>query len=535
VESQPAGRPAARAEGRLWRFLRERSLLLKRAESVDELLGQAASAALALTGAERAIVLIRDEGGMLDERARVWRAGAEPGAGGDRPLSRTAVSRALEERRPVLLTDVSAAEDFRAVESVSAMELMTILAFPLLAPQIEGGGAPPGTPPVLGVLYLDSRAASGHLEAPELELLQILGTQTATMLVNLTLRNRLDRELEGYRREVRARWGALLGASPAMQEVFAVAERVAAVDLSVLITGETGTGKDTLAREIHEHSPRRGAPFVYLNVSSIPGNLLEAELFGIESGVATGVDARPGLLRQAAGGTIYLDEIAELRSEVQAKLLRFLQELEVLPVGGAAPIPVDVRVISSTSADLEARIADGAFREDLYYRLAGIRIDLPPLRRRLEDVLPLARSFIAAHARRYGRAAPELAPDAANALLRHGWPGNVRELENGIRRAVIFARGERITAADLQLDEGAAGASDSPGEGDGLGAVEGATLAAALERFDRAQIHAALSRTRGRVNRAAELLGISRMALHRVLRKYSIDYRAYRAGEGEDG
>ncbi len=242
----------------------------------------------------------------------------------------------------------------------------------------------------------------------------------------------------------------LVGASPAIREVFRMIDKTAAVNATVLITGPSGVGKELVARAIHAAGPRSGRTFVPINCGAIPAELFESEVFGHSRGAFTGaVEHHPGLLLAADGGTILLDEVSEMRPEMQVKLLRVLQDGEVWPVGSASPRTVDVRVLAATNRDLRLLTAQGVFREDLYFRLGVITIEVPPLEVRGDDVIMLARHFIERFAVATGRAVPDLEDTAVEALTRYGWPGNVRELENLMHHLVVMVEGERIAASDL--------------------------------------------------------------------------------------
>ncbi len=246
-------------------------------------------------------------------------------------------------------------------------------------------------------------------------------------------------------------YGEMVAADPVSQELARLAQRVAQSDATVMITGESGVGKEVLARYIHNHSIRAQAPFVAINCAAIPENMLEAVLFGYEKGAFTGAhQARPGKFEQAQGGTLLLDEITEMDIGLQSKLLRVLQEREVERLGGRRVIDLDVRVLATSNRDLRQAVFDGGFREDLYYRLNVFPLELPPLRERREDILPLARKFILRHL--HGKPLPELCHDAMTRLHQYDWPGNVRELENVIQRALILNRGGRITATDIHFE-----------------------------------------------------------------------------------
>jgi DNA-binding NtrC family response regulator len=319
--------------------------------------------------------------------------------------------------------------------------------------------------------------------------------------------------------------GRMIGTSRAMHDLFKMIGRAAAADTTVLVTGESGTGKELVARAIHEHGGRKNGPFVAINCAAIPDNLLESELFGHERGAFTGADSlRPGKFELANRGTLILDEIGEMAPALQAKLLRVLQAREVTRLGGATPIRLDVRVVVLTNADLEAKVASGGFREDLYYRLNVFRIRVPPLREREDDVLALARHFLARERARLKRPIVGFAPQAERALGAHAWPGNVRELENVIAQACVKAKGDRIQAADLSLAASARGsASDaSTALAEALAELLRAFPGEVYERVERMLVERALEATAGNQVQAARLLGVTRnvirnrMAKHRV-------------------
>jgi two-component system NtrC family response regulator len=303
----------------------------------------------------------------------------------------------------------------------------------------------------------------------------------------------------------------MLGASSKMESIFSSIRKVAATNAPVLLLGESGTGKELAALAIHQRSPRNNGPFVPINCSGIPENLLESELFGHEKGAFTGAHMqRTGLIEAAANGTLFLDEIGELPPSLQVKLLRFLQEQRFQRVGGRQEIKIDTRVIAATNADLKQAIAQGRFREDLYFRIAVVVIKLPPLRERDDDVALLAQDFLNRYAAQNAKKKMSLAPGAVRALYRHQWPGNVRELQNRIKRAVIMADDRRVTAADLELEE----------EGHGP-----ATLRDAREAVEKELVEGALRRHRGKIAAAAAELGISRPTFYELMEKLRIHRR----------
>jgi two-component system NtrC family response regulator len=306
--------------------------------------------------------------------------------------------------------------------------------------------------------------------------------------------------------------GSIITAAPEMLKVARTIERVASADVSVMLLGASGTGKELLARAVHEKSGRKGE-FIAINCAAIPENLLEAELFGYERGAFTGaVKSNVGKIELAQGGTLFLDEVGDIPLPLQVKLLRFLQERVIERIGGRQPIAVDTRIVCATHQDLEAMIADGRFRDDLYYRLAEIVVKIPSLAERSGDAMLLARHFVNRLSRDLNPAVQSLAPDAVAAIDAYAWPGNVRELENRIKRAVIMADGKSVTAADLDLQ----GASEVGEE------VLPINLRAAREIADRKAIRQAMSRTDNNISGAAKLLGISRPTLYDLLRQYDL-------------
>ena len=338
---------------------------------------------------------------------------------------------------------------------------------------------------------------------------------------------------------------ALVGRSPAMQGLYKAIGRVAGTEATVLVRGESGTGKELVARLVYQHSPRKGSPFVVINCVAIPETLLESELFGYEKGAFTGATARRvGKIEQADGGTVFLDEIGDMPLPIQGKLLRLLEERSVERLGGAGPRRVDVRIIAATNRDLEAAVAEGRFREDLYYRLRVVTLWLPPLREREGDVDLLADHFQARQAREMDVPAPGFTDAARRALAGHAWPGNVRELANAMRKALIFSRGVPL-GADEVLD---AIHGDRPGEappGDDFDEAVGRFVRARLARggehvldeivdhFAARTIEEALRLTSGNRTQAARLLGVSRPTLLARMDRYAIRVQAQVSGRSE--
>jgi putative PEP-CTERM system response regulator len=302
--------------------------------------------------------------------------------------------------------------------------------------------------------------------------------------------------------------GGLITAAPEMLKVTGMIERVASADVSVMLLGASGTGKEVLARGLHEKSGRKGQ-FIAINCAAIPETLLESELFGHEKGAFTGaVKTTEGKIELADGGTLFLDEIGDVPLPLQVKLLRFLQERVIERVGGRKPIAVDTRIVCATHQDVDAMVAGGTFREDLYYRLAEIVVRIPSLAERTGDPVLLAKHFLHHYAKTMNRPVTGLSPDALSAIDAWGWPGNVRELENRMKRAVIMADGKSVTAIDLDLAE-----RDTP---------DPINLKAVRETADRKAIRHALARAEGNISNTAKLLGISRPTLYDLLKNYDL-------------
>jgi len=331
---------------------------------------------------------------------------------------------------------------------------------------------------------------------------------------------KLTRENRHLRRQLSRRAAdEVVAESPAMRAVLELCDRAAPARAPVLIQGESGTGKELVARRLHYLSERVAGPFVAVNCKAFSAGVLESELFGHEKGAFTGAQAaRAGCFERADGGTLFLDEIGEVDLDFQGKLLRVLQEGEVLRVGGTAPRRVDARVVSATNRDLREEVRAGRFREDLYFRLNVIPVQVPPLRARREEIVPLARHFLARHAAEAGRALT-LGDEAVARLLAHDWPGNVRELENAIERAVVLARTETIVPEDLLLEGGATGAPGAGGAGGDAGPGLTGTLQECLDRATADRIRAALKAADGRRADAALSLGIDRTTLYRLMKR----------------
>jgi formate hydrogenlyase transcriptional activator len=436
-----------------------------------------------------------------------------PEVGTTFPLAGSAAGRAIADRAPCVVDPLDpAAPRFREEVPLAALGYGSLVSFPLV---FEGE--------VLGTLDIAHRPAEGLLAccfevARQVARLVAIAVHNSLMLGEVQRLNRLlDRENTLLKEEIRQfrRDQRYLAESPATRRVVERIRLAAPATTTVLIRGETGTGKEGLARMVHEFSPRFHAPFVAVNLGAMPEGLVESELFGHEKGAFTGASRRrPGRFEQADGGTLFLDEVGDASPAVQIRLLRVLQERVVERVGGTEPVKVDVRVVAATNRDLEELVARGAFRSDLFYRLAVFPVDLPPLRERREEIRPLASHFLAREAALMNRRPPAVSEEAWRALEAHAWPGNVRELENFVQRALILSPGPELVLPDLP--------SRPAGE---RAAAPGAEVPARFDDAVRDLIERTLRRCGGRVygpGGAAAALGLRPTTLQGKMRRYGI-------------
>lgn len=358
-------------------------------------------------------------------------------------VSDSILKQAMEKGEPLIVSDAIHDERFSAAQSVVDLKLSSVMCVPLIFRN-----------QVLGALYLGNDRVAGLFTTDDLEVFKIYAGQAALILHNAQLMLELFSDNNALKEELKATsFGRILGQSEPMRRITRTIEKLANTDISVMIRGETGTGKELIARELHSRSSRRDKPFISINCGAIPEQLLESELFGHVKGSFTGaVTNRVGKFEAADGGTIFLDEIGEMPASLQVKLLRVLQERCIDKVGENFPVPVDIRVISATHRDLEVAIKEGNFREDLFYRLNEIEIPVPPLRERGEDILLIARYLLDKFTERYpNRKLRGFSKEALTAMRSYFWPGNVRQLENRIRKAVVMCEGPQIGPEDLEL------------------------------------------------------------------------------------
>jgi transcriptional regulator with GAF, ATPase, and Fis domain len=472
---------------------------LMTSRSVDELLEGLLDGVIEVTGAGKGAVLMVDssEGANAELRLRalrnVRREVIEDAAGS---ISDSIVRHVVETKRPIIVSDALNDTTFGKSESVVALRLSSVMCAPLLS---QGE--------VIGVLYVGNDEIKHLFVRTQLDLLFIFAGQASLILQNAMLLTALREDKQKLTKELSdKRFGEIIGACPSMLEVFRKLEKVAGTDISVLVTGETGTGKELIAHELHTRSNRASGPFVTVNCGAIPENLIESELFGHVRGAFTGaVASRPGKFQQANCGSLFLDEIGELALPLQVKLLRALQERVVYRVGDSKPEKCDIRVIAATNRNLEEMVADGTFREDLYYRLNVVNLWLPPLRERGEDTFIIAKALLGKYADELGSPVKGFSPPALTAIRKYAWPGNIRQLENRIKKALVLCDRNLLNAEDLDLDESAQAPT--------------VPLEKAKEDFQRRYVMEVLERNNGNRTQTARDLGVDPRTIFRYLER----------------
>jgi transcriptional regulator with GAF, ATPase, and Fis domain len=479
--------------------LQEFSERLMGTDSADKLFDSMLEAVLEVTGAEKGFVMVLEEQaeGATKPVVRATRhARGEWGAGAEAKLSDTIVAKVLETGKALIVTDAQADAAFARSESVVALKLSSVMCAPL---RYQGQ--------TTGVIYVGNDRVKGLFQRAQLEVLSVFAAQASLLVQNALLVQSLREDKARLSSDLQnARFGEIVGSCASMLEVFRKLQRVATTDITVLITGETGTGKELIAREIHRRSTRANGPFVVINCGAIPENLIESELFGHARGAFTGaVQSRPGKFQLADKGTLFLDEVGELPLAMQVKLLRAIQERVVTRVGESRGEPVDIRIVAATNRVLEDEIKNGRFREDLYYRLNVVNLYLPPLRERGDDVLIIAKALLSKHALELNPKVNGFTPAALAAIRRNDWRGNIRQLENRIRRALVLCDRNLLGPDDLDLG--------AQSEGPIL------PLEKAKEEFQRRYVLEALERNGGNRTQTARDLGVDPRTIFRYLEK----------------
>ncbi|MFY9743691.1 MAG: sigma 54-interacting transcriptional regulator [Candidatus Sulfotelmatobacter sp.] len=417
-------------------------------------------------------------------------------------VSRTVARQVMEQGVAMLSSDVMASDGLRQVESLAALEVRSLICVPLTVFQRR-----------IGCIYLDNDTLAGRLNEEHLQLVTAIAGLSAVALENARRLHWLEQENERLIVEV-TQDRSLIGEGARIREIYQFLRRVAPTEGTVLIEGESGTGKELAARAIHRNSPRANKPFMAINCAAIPESLLESDLFGHERGAFTGAGAqKKGRFEVADGGVIFLDEIGELAPTLQVKLLRVLQEREFERVGGTHVIKVDIRLVAATNRNLEQAVRSGKFRQDLYYRLAVLKVTMPTLRERREDIPMLARHFVQKHAKRCKVKPRPISREALSCLVNYDWPGNVRELENAIERALVLGSSDMILPEDLP---------ESLLERTPPADMTEAKYHAAVKELKKQLILDAVGQTQGSYADAARILGVHPNYLHRLIRNLEL-------------
>jgi transcriptional regulator with GAF, ATPase, and Fis domain len=519
LDVTPASQPGStgQAEGDIagLRRLHAFSERLMTVSSVDELLETLLDDVIQLTGAARGVVLLVDVGGDKGTAPRVRASRNVRSEAIEDPsgaISDSIVRQVIDTKRPIIVSDALTDTTFGKSESVIALKLSSVMCAPLLS---QGE--------TVGALYVGNDEVKHLFERKQLDLLTIFAGQASLILQNAMLLSALRADKEKLQGELEdKRFGEIIGACASMMEVFRKLAKVAATDISVMITGETGTGKELIAREIHRRSNRASGPFVTVNCGAIPENLMESEMFGHVKGAFTGaIASRAGKFQQADGGTLFLDEIGELTLQLQVKLLRAIQERVVYRVGDNRPERCDIRIVAATNRTLEDMIKTGEFREDLYYRLNVVNLWLPPLRDRADDVFIIAKALLSKYADEMGSQVRGFSPQALAAIRKASWPGNIRQLENRIKKALVLCEKTLLGPEDLDLGADA----ESPI----------VPLEKAKEDFQRRYVLEVLERNNGNRTQTARDLGVDPRTIFRYLEKEQNPMPSGAGGGGGSG
>jgi transcriptional regulator with GAF, ATPase, and Fis domain len=492
--------PATSRVARNLNALLKISRIVHAIRDLNDLQGQLLDLIFEVVPAGRGAILLADrEGQQFNSMFARMR---EPGRGQPVKVSRTIARQVLEQGIAILGSDVPSHSDLREVESLASSEVRSLLCVPLTVFQR-----------ITGCIYLDSDSLGSRLNEEHLQLVTAIAGISAVALENARRLQWLEQENERLTVEI-SQERSLVGEGARMKEVYQFLKLAAPTDSTVLIEGESGTGKELAARALHRNSPRASKPFVAINCSAIPETLLESDLFGHERGAFTGAASqKKGRLEVADEGVVFLDEIGELAPALQVKLLRVLQEREFERVGGTHPIKLDIRLIAATNCNLEQAVREGRFRQDLYYRLAVLKITMPTLRDRREDIPMLVRHFVQKHAKRCKVKPRPVSREALSCLVNYDWPGNVRELENAIEHALVLGSSDTILPEDLP--ESLLERTPAP-------EMTEAKYHAAVKELKKQLILDAVEQTQGSYADAARILGVHPNYLHRLIRNLEL-------------
>ncbi|MDD3642173.1 MAG: sigma 54-interacting transcriptional regulator [Candidatus Krumholzibacteria bacterium] len=516
TRSRDLGERLANSERRLEKLERLTSVTrsMNSTLNLNELLAKIVDSIIALADTDRGFLMLRGRSGELEFRiARDRRE--RPLGETDFEVSTSIIDEVAEKGEPLFISDLNKNSRFKDQKSVLDLQLKTAVCLPL---KVEDR--------VVGVIYTDASRLSVEIAEEDMPILGAFAAQAAIAIENARLhgelvlsRERLARENQELKAELSEKYefSGIIGKSRQMQEIFGTVGKIAPFETTVLIHGETGTGKELIARAIHFNSPRKTKQLVTINCGAMPAELLESELFGHKKGSFSGATSdKAGLFETANGGTLFLDEIGDMPTGLQVKLLRALQEGEIRRVGENVSRSVDVRVIAATNRDLAGDIKSGRFRQDLFYRLNVVPITIPPLRERKDDILPLALHFLEKYSAKMGKDAIEISPAALRLMLSGSWPGNVRELENMIERALATCGdSKRLTPEHFPQIEAQEPARDES-------QIE-KSLKDKLRVMEKRFILDALERNEWKITRAAESLEVTRQHLHNKIRQYGLN------------
>lgn len=468
----------------------------------DELLENTLDIALQQLSSERGFILLRDDIRDGQYIPRVVRNIDSQQVSEVKDISHSTVEKVLETGQPILTFDALSDERFDEARSVIMHQIRSIACVPLL---LKGER--------IGVIYIDSRGQKARFTRQSLDFLQAFANQAAIALENARLVAQLQQDNELLKEEFHRIYAfkEIIGKSKAMEQVFRMMGKVLNNDITVLLLGETGTGKELVARAIHHNGWRKQKRFVPVNCGAIPENLIESELFGHKKGAFTGaVSDKKGLIETAHGGTLFLDEVGELPLNMQVKFLRFLQDKQFTPVGEVRTREADVRIVAATNQNLEEAVHRKQFREDLFYRLNVIHIRIPPLRERKKDIPILVQHFLSQYSNKLEKPVTGVNAEAMERLMAYHWPGNVRELENTIERAVVMATSSQITDEDLMLP---------PVSKTSAGIEAGKTL----QEVSRQLLEKTLETVEGNKTKAAEMMGVSLRWIHYKMKEWGLN------------
>jgi len=463
-------------------------------QELDPLLKSILHIAMEVIGAERGFILMYDKNQKL--QLRIAHNITEQQASDLGDLSQSVLSQVQEKGEPILSFDAQTDDRFEGAQSIRIQRIQSIAAVPLIMK----------TRPI-GVIYLDSLQRRSGFKAEALPFITAFANQAAIAIENARLYEALREENRQLKKQVQRAYTfkEIIGRSPAMKQVFELMESIIDSDVTVLIEGESGTGKELVARALHYNGPRKDKPFIALFCGALPENLLESELFGHKKGAFTGATSdKKGLFEAADGGSFFLDEIGDLSPKIQTELLRVIQEGEVKRIGETHVRHVDVRIMAATNKDLNELVKAGHFREDLYYRLNVIKIQLPPLRKREGDIPLLAHFFLDKYAAKTRKQVNGFSPEAMKRLVSYHWPGNIRELENTIERALLLTKDLYIQPENLQLPE------TDPRLPEKM----------SLKEFEKHIVRKTLTENQNNISKTAEQLGVSRRWLHYRLKEW---------------